>query len=123
MKHKFISSVPEGSNPSLVGPNEWNDTHVFAFTTTSTNLTLVAPNDFVACTGGSGGITITLLTAVGNGGCAFIIKKVDSGIGAITIATTSSQTIDGSSTYQLTNQWQFVKVISDGSNWLIWGLN
>ena len=72
----------------------------------------------VKATGGAGGITLTLPTAVGlnNQAC---IKKVDSGVGAVTIATTGGQTIDGSSSYLLVNQWQYVTIQSDGANWLI----
>jgi hypothetical protein len=70
-------------------------------------------------TTGAGVITATLPTAVGISGQAIIIKKIDSGAGSVTIATTSAQTMDGLSTYQLTNQYQYVEVVSDGSNWVI----
>lgn len=77
----------------------------------------------VKATGGAGGITVTLPTAVGAAGQMACIKKVDTGVGAVTVATTGGQTIDGVSTYLLVNQWQFVNVQSDGSNWLIVSLN
>jgi hypothetical protein len=74
-------------------------------------------------TTGASVITATLPTAVGIGGQFAIIKKVDSGAGSVSVATTSGQTIDGGSTYSLVNQWQFVEVCSDGANWQIIGNN
>jgi hypothetical protein len=35
------------------------------------------------------------------------------------VGTTSSQTIDGAASVSLTAQYQYVTVVSDGSNWLI----
>lgn len=65
----------------------------------------------------SGAVTITLPTAVGYAGLRFIVKKIDASGNAVTIATTSAQTIDGAATVSLTAQWQVQEVISDGANW------
>lgn len=74
-------------------------------------------NDFtVDCT--SNTFTVTLLTAVANSGTVFVIKN--SGTGTITVATTSSQTIDGVSTLTLT-QGQSRWIQSDNANWKIIG--
>jgi len=70
---------------------------------------------FVDCTGGA--VTITLLTAVGNTGKRYTIKKIDSTANALTIDTTSSQTIDGSLTQVITTRYTAIEVISDGANW------
>ena len=61
-------------------------------------------------------LTITLPTAVGNGN-RYTIKR--SGSGNITIATTSSQTIDGTSTYTISVTNQAIDIISDGTNWAV----
>ena len=42
---------------------------------------------------------------------------------AVTVGTTSSQTIDGAATYALSAQYKYVKVVSDGSHWIIVGNN
>lgn len=60
--------------------------------------------------------TITLPTAVSNTN-QYTIKRT--GAGVVTIATTSSQTIDGSLTVALNVINQSVTLISDGSNWQI----
>ncbi len=68
----------------------------------------------------TGGIfTVTLPTAVGYTDKEYILKKIDSSGNVITVATTSSQTIDGSTTKSLSTQWSTLVVVSDGANWLI----
>lgn len=65
----------------------------------------------------SGAITITLpevtLTA------RIIVKKTDSSVNAITIATPGSETIDGSATLTLANKNEAYSLISDGINWYV----
>jgi len=68
-------------------------------------------------TTGASNITRTLPTAVGNAGSVFVLKKVDSGVGVVTIAGFGGQTIDGASNWLLTNTNQYLSVVSDGSVW------
>lgn len=64
-------------------------------------------------------VTITLPTAVGVAGQEYTVKdwKGQAATHNITVATTSSQTIDGSTTRTLTANYQGLTVISDGANW------
>jgi hypothetical protein len=72
----------------------------------------------------SGAITVTLPPANTSGrGRAFIIKKIDNSANAVTIDGDTSDTIDGAANYSLATQWKYVKVVSDGTNWLIIGNN
>ena len=64
----------------------------------------------------TGTTTLTLPTAVGNTN-EYTIKRVGTGVG--TIATTSSQTVDGQSSWLLNQKYMSITVYSDGSNWLI----
>ena len=89
---------------------------LFPYLAKSTAYTIGDEDYFVDCT--SGTFTITLPTAVGVSGKIYIVKN--SGSGTITVATTSSQTIDGSSTKTL-SQYQSVQVQSNGSNWVVAG--
>lgn len=66
----------------------------------------------------SGTFTTTLPTAIGVDGRVYIIKN--SGSGTVTLATTSSQTIDGLLTETL-SQYDFITVQSDGANWITIG--
>ena len=67
----------------------------------------------------SAAFTMTVPTAVGIAGKKFTFKKINSTANALTIATTSSQTIDGATTFELMNQWSSVTIMSDGANWVV----
>jgi hypothetical protein len=86
------------------------------FPATGINATYtVGVNDYlVDITGNT--ITVTLPTAIGVNGKNYVIKN--RGTGVVTVATTSSQTIDGANTKSLNNN-DSIEVISDGSNWII----
>jgi hypothetical protein len=89
---------------------------ISSFFALSINTTLNSSYNFVTTTGE---ITVTLPTAIGVAGREFTIKKIDSN-STLSIATTSSQTIDGSdSPLLITEQWTSMTLISDGNNWLI----
>jgi len=65
--------------------------------------------------------TVNLPTAVGIAGRQYTIKRA--GSASVTIDPNGAQTIDGAATYTLSAQWQYVVVVSNGSNWLIVGNN
>lgn len=81
----------------------------------STSYTMTATDQAVEVT--ATGKTITLPTAASVSGRIYTIKLTASGTG--TVATTSSQTIDGSTTYSLSAQYKYVSVMSNGTNWII----
>lgn len=60
-------------------------------------------------------LTVTLPTAIGNTSL-YVIKRT--GSGTVTVATTSSQTIDGASTVSLNTAYQVTWLVSNGTNWL-----
>lgn len=62
---------------------------------------------------------VVLPTAASITGQQYKIKKIDSSANAVTVSTTSSQTIDNALTYPLSTQYQSVTLQSDGSNWWI----
>lgn len=66
-----------------------------------------------------GNFQITLPTAVGVTGRIYVIKSISTG--TVTVGTTSSQTIDGSTTKVLNTQYAGVTVQSTGSAWIIIG--
>ena len=85
----------------------------------SANYTVVATDEIINTSASGGGVTITLLTAVGCAGRQFIIRKSDSSANAVIVATTSSQTINGVTTQSLTAQYESITVVSDGANWMV----
>jgi len=64
----------------------------------------------------SGTTTVTLPTAVGNTN-RYTIHNT--GANTVTVATTSSQTINGVTTQTLVSQYESIDVISNNSNWFI----
>lgn len=86
---------------------------IFAYTARTTTYTAGADDYVIHCT--SGTFSVNLPTAVGITGKVYIIKN--SGSGLITIDPNGSQTIDGSTTYVM-SQAETVQVISTGSNWI-----
>lgn len=85
------------------------------YNSTATGITLDGTYDVVEVT--ATGQTITLPTAASITGRVYTIKLTASG--SATVGTTSSQTIDGSTTYSLSAQYKYVTVMSNGSNWII----
>jgi hypothetical protein len=76
--------------------------------------TLDLDDYYVICSGT--GYTVTLPTAVDNDWREYTIKYT--GTGNITVDADGTETIDGSLTQTL-SQWDAMKIVSDGANWLI----
>lgn len=88
---------------------------VTRYVSASTTYNITKDDYTVDCTTGS--FTVTLPTAVGIQGRIYKIKN--SGAGTITVATTSSQTIDGVTTKSLSTQYQVITVQSTNANWIV----
>ena len=86
----------------------------FPLTGITTTYTVRDDDYLIDITGNT--ITVTLPTAVGFSGKNYVLKN--RGTGVVTVGTTSSQTIDGSSSKTLNNN-DSIEVVSDGSNWII----
>lgn len=76
-------------------------------------------NTLVNATSGGGGITLTLPTAALIAGQKVTVLMADAGAVGVTVNTTGGQTINGLSSYVLTNQFQYVTVQAIASNWVI----
>jgi hypothetical protein len=94
--------------------------HALAAKTGAYTITLDDETITADATGGA--FTVTLPTAVGNRR-VYVIKRINAGGNAVTVGTTSSQTIDGATTFALSAQWKYVTVQSDQANWIIIGNN
>ncbi len=81
------------------------------------NVAAAAP--LVLATSGAAGITLTLPAAASvPAGFLITVLKVDSGAGALAIAAAGSDKISGASSVSLPSQYDFLRVISDGTaNW------
>jgi hypothetical protein len=77
-------------------------------------------DDIIVCSGAS--FTVTLPTAVGVSGKHFVIVHNGTSLTQVyTLASTSSQTIGGVSagSYVLYSNGDILRVVSDGSNWIV----
>ena len=113
---KFVTSGSEPINALFLDSAglSLNGVICTGYIAKSANFTATSLTSTIDCTNT---ITITLPTAVGNSGRFHTIKN--SGTGVITIATTSSQTIDGLTTQSLLTQYSKITVQSTGANWII----
>lgn len=88
-----------------------------AVTAKSGNYTLVYTDEFVEADASGAGFTLTLPTAVGHAGQQFEIKKIDSTVNPVTVATTGGQTIDGGSTAVILMPQTSLTFRSNNLNW------
>jgi hypothetical protein len=109
-----IVKAASGESTGLI----WTYRNSSVITRTSAYNTAQLSDDIILCS--SAAFTVTLPTAVGCTGKVFTIKKTDATLAnIITIATTSSQTIDGSTTTTLNTQYETLTLQSDGANWQV----
>jgi len=111
-------AIGHGSNTAVIGNTNTERTFISGLTlpyiSVSSTYNALATDDVINCTTGT--FTVKLPTAVGTSGRMYHVKN--SGTGTITVSTTSSQTIDGSTTYTLSTQWSKITFVSTGSNWI-----
>ena len=112
-----VLTADGSGNASWITPTSGGSSRSVTTVTTNTVMGASANTDYFY--NASGTITLTLPTAVGNSG-EYTVKNIGTGI--VTIATTSGQTIDGSSTAPIVNSgtgWATLNFYSDGANWFI----
>jgi hypothetical protein len=108
-------------------PNSMLDVHGSMsnnFRTFSTTTSITGTDHTVVFTG-TAATTVTLPTATGITGRVYWIKNASTTVPTptLTVATTSSQTIDGATTWLLNEANEVIKVISNGTNWLVLSQN
>ena len=84
---------------------------------------LTTNDQVVLCNAAIDVLLIRLPSAVGISGQTYTIKKTDSSANPVRIATSLSQRIDGEASKDLTTQYKYLTVISDGANWFVVGGN
>lgn len=87
-------------------------------TTVSANTTLNATN-YTVLVNSSGSIIITLPLANSSKGRIYVIKKVITTGGTVTILRQGTDTIDGVASQAISTLWAKIIVQSDGANWYI----
>lgn len=89
-------------------------------TNKTANYTVTAADNTILADASGGAFTITLPSPSGLNGRMYTIKKIGTGgiDNAVTITPTSGN-IDGGSSYIIYNDWTFVTLQTDGSNWYV----
>ena len=93
---------------------DYNTTSVTSNTTISQDSGLVT----LVVTCSSTDITIYLPTAVSNQ-ASYNIIKVDNTANKVIIDADGSETIDGDATLYIYDQWNFLQIQSNGTNWVV----
>lgn len=128
IKHRKVSPIPPGGNPGDVTTSDWNDTHVSTLDPLSYSADSVLPAtvEVVLGTGGVSGITLTIPSAVANKGMKFWAMKVDTGVGLVAFIDAASANFlspgGSAGSYVLPNQGVWVLLVSDGTQWLAFGV-
>jgi hypothetical protein len=88
--------------------------------TRSVGATLSATDFSTVCNNITGAVTMTLPTAAGIAGRVYILKKTSAAGNNVTVAGyNGTETIDGATTYTITNQYSYLMIQSNGTNWYI----
>lgn len=117
--NKILTSDASGnaswtSNLSVGGSVTLNIRTITAATT------VLSTDCVVICDATSGGFTVTLPTAASSTGRVYTFKKLASS-NNVTIDGNGAELIDGATTYTLTAAYKSVRIISNGTRWLILG--
>lgn len=86
--------------------------------TVSTSTNILATDDVVLVNAASGALTETLPEAATVPGKIITVKKSDSSANIVTVDGYSTETIDGAANKKLLVQYDLVKLVSSGGNWL-----
>ncbi|WP_298740137.1 hypothetical protein [uncultured Chitinophaga sp.] len=91
-----------------------------AITTVNTNYTVTATDNTVLVDAATAPVTITLPAAGTIKGRIYTIKKIAGGLdNGVTITPAGGAQIEGGTSYPIYNDWTFVTLQTDGTNWYI----
>jgi hypothetical protein len=115
----YVSLTNSNSGNALSSAANWQKISGTNTVQTKTASYVILTTDSLVRMNSASNTSATLPSAVTCPGAMFTIKNINTG--TVTVATTSSQTIDGGLLYSLPEQYQFVRVQSNGTNWDIIG--
>lgn len=126
-------SITNGTNGQVLQSGASTPAFAWPHTTAakSADYTITDSDGFevILVTTGASTRTITLPAAANNTNRLLTVKKVDSGAGKVTISRAGSDTIDGYTSTDIgsggvssagaANQWSYMSLVSDGTNWRV----
>lgn len=120
--YKVVWKTAAGVTVKTADPVRAAEPSSTAVVTVTTTTTLNAANNgqLIKADATAGAFTVTLLPAATAGnGYEVTVKKIDSSSNAVTLDADGSETIDGGTDISLPNQFDVVKVRSDGTAWQV----
>ena len=118
-----LTRLPIGSTGQTLrvsgGAPAWGTGGGLNTSTKTSNYTIGSSDTVIFANATSGNVTITLPAASGLAGYRFYIKRIDSSSNTCTISRTSTDTIDGMTSFTIDQQYTSIAVVSDGSAWYI----
>lgn len=108
-------NVGVGTSASPHSPLQVDGAIATAISTHTADYTVTSTDSIILANANAAAVNITLPSAVGIAGRQYTVKAIDVTGGAVTVVGT----IDSAANYTLSLQWQYVTVVSDGSNWLV----
>jgi hypothetical protein len=90
-----------------------------AIRTVTANYTAAATDNTILANTNTAAFTITLPDPANFAGRIYTIKKIAGGLDKELIISPAAGTIDGGSSYTIYNDWTYVTVQTDGTNWYI----
>jgi hypothetical protein len=117
-----IVRLAAGSNGKTLrvasGLPAWSDATLATSTKTS-NYTITGTDVVIFADGTSGNVTVTLPAASSFTGYRFYIKRIDNSGNTVSVARTSSDTIDGQTSVTIASQYDSYTIVSNGTLWYI----
>lgn len=101
------------------GSPTWSDPNSVAIATKTTNYTVGSSDTVIFANATSGNVTITLPAASGLPGYKFYVKRIDGSTNTVTVQRSSTDTIDGMTSFTVDQQYTALSVVSNGSAWYI----
>jgi len=87
--------------------------------TITADTTITTDHDIVLINAVSANVSAALAAASGLEHKIYTFKRVDSSSNTAAVTPNGSDTIDGSSPFDLSSQYQFITIVSNGTNWYI----
>lgn len=116
----FRDSLAIGTTNTPTSTLDVQGSFALAIKTVSANYTITEKDHTILADCSGGAITVTLPNPSGMAGRIYTIKKIGNGglDNALTITPTSGS-IEGGTSYTIYNDWTFVTLQTDGTNWYI----
>ena len=114
-------AVKVGSTGNANSTMEVDGSVSMAIKAVTSSYTVTAADNTILANTSTGTITVTLPSPSGITGRIYTIKKIGTGgiDNQLTITPSAGSTIDGGASYVIYNDWTYVTLQTDGSNWYI----